>query len=67
MFNLDQSTYLFLIEFKVYVKAILVESPEEIHEPWYKKWKEGYDEKFYFGNPIKSSSIKVVCKMEDML
>ena len=58
-----QSFAYFWTNLELWIRAMLVECPEESHEEWYKTWK-GY-ERFDFGNPQTPASLITVCIMEN--
>ena len=51
-------------QLEIWVRAMIVECPEERHDPWYRKWV-GY-KKFHFDDPKTSMALVTVCIMENM-
>ena len=60
--SLTQFAY-FWENLEIWVRAMLVECPEEYNDDWYQTWK-GW-EKFQFRDPTTSSSLISVCIMEN--
>ena len=54
----------FWLDLEAWVRAMLIECPEERHDPWYKKW-QSYS-KFHLNDPKTAPDVFVLLIMEDM-
>ena len=62
---LEENIQQFWKELEMWVRAMMVENPDEIHEPWYKNW-DSYT-KFNFFSAPNAFLMIAVCVQEDLL